>query len=285
MRPGTVRPARVPAASFHRCGANWLRFAQLPSTILVPQTPSHWAPAGELGSFCAICNPQSRNWVRFAHLPRVPCPCGPSHQVPANKLGSFCTSAGRIGFVLHNPLLGSWPTTGNWVCFAGLGWFRTIGIGLEWWNDRTVERWGISPAGIVAWARAPMIRIHGQDARATYEIGFVLHNRPPAPVNWVCFARMPLTGIGFVLHDRLAPRRPPDTPARPSLALFRMFSPWRSAFLRARRNWLCLYGIPPTDCCLPITGYRHLALFRTNTHVSSFRLPITNMSFPRRRES
>ncbi len=33
---------------------NWLRFARLPSTVLVPQTPTHRAPAG--------------NWVRFAHF-------------------------------------------------------------------------------------------------------------------------------------------------------------------------------------------------------------------------
>ncbi len=31
---------------------NWVRFARLASMILVPQTPSHRAPPGKLGSFC-----------------------------------------------------------------------------------------------------------------------------------------------------------------------------------------------------------------------------------------
>jgi hypothetical protein len=336
MQPGTVRPTHVPAAMLHLLVASskpsWVRRTQRqgaagiqrriphPSLRLGPwelglfctfhsEPPAEW----KLGLFRTFASPTSNlklqtqhscvNWVRFAYLPRVPCPCGP---VPPG-------TAGKIGFVL--PVCQE-----NWLCFAQsvagvsadrrkLGLFRRIGfvshdslrpIGFVLRISSPGRRPGVAELASFCTFRPPAAhpapgpadrrpgvppRVCPESAIRNPGIGFVLHNRPPAPVNWVCFARMPLTGIGFVLHDRLALRRPPDTPGRPSLALFRMFSPWRSAFLRARRNWLCLYGIPPTDYCLPTTGYRHLALFRTNTDVSSFRFPIINMSFPRRRES
>ena len=72
-------------------------------------------------------------------------------------------------------------------------------------------------------------------------------SRRPNGRDWVCFARS--TPVG---HTR-------PCPSGPKLALFpRHYSP--------AVNWLCLYTDLPTDYCLPTTGYRHLALFRTNLH-------------------
>jgi hypothetical protein len=77
--------------------------------------------AGQLGLFV-----YNRSRRRNQYLP------APAQPLSTPKL-LFCTialhdphppdpvppgTAGKIGFVLHNPLLGSWSTAGNWVCFA-----------------------------------------------------------------------------------------------------------------------------------------------------------------------
>jgi hypothetical protein len=123
----------------------------------------HNSPCGSLAD--------RRNWVFFAHFAlRRPGTAGRRAGVPPQvcsqstieKLGSFCTfrspglwPTGEIGFVSPDQPRGR-PSGSKLALFRTshltpqtspqLGLFRTIGIGLEWWNDRIVEWWGISPA-------------------------------------------------------------------------------------------------------------------------------------------
>jgi hypothetical protein len=93
---------------------------------------------------------------------------------PFSELGSFCTIAPW----------GPGRAPPNWVCFARfaakLGSFRTIGIGLEWWDD-----------GLLEWCRC---RGHapGRNLVCLYKSPRSASPRPcptrPRRGNWVCFA-------------------------------------------------------------------------------------------------
>jgi hypothetical protein len=83
------------------------------SHVFPPRDP----PACRFGQIGFVSRDSTRleggvapNWVRFAHLPRVPCPCGLVLPGPAEKLALFYTSHFKlhtsnffkIGFVSHN---------------------------------------------------------------------------------------------------------------------------------------------------------------------------------------
>jgi hypothetical protein len=135
--------------------------------------------------------PARRNWVRFARFalrgaglsaagPNWLCfaPFARGRQPDCPKLGSFCMiRSGQLGLFVQPPRVGPGRQAAEGVppqgcpesaihnpqsAIAKLGSFCTIGIGLERWNSGILEWWGISATGIVAWARAPMIRTHRQ---------------------------------------------------------------------------------------------------------------------------
>jgi hypothetical protein len=111
-------------------GIGFVSHNRSPQEVPGPGCPRPFLVArGKLASFCAFRRVRPR---------------------PTTELGSFriiapafldprAASGGEIGFVFDFTLHTS--------TFRKLASFCTIGIGLEWWNDRTVERWGISPVG------------------------------------------------------------------------------------------------------------------------------------------
>jgi hypothetical protein len=157
---------------------------------------SHISPSG--------APPDRPNWVRFAHF---------ALRAPAFR------EVGPDWVCLYSRPRKPWGQAAG-LCesaIAELGSFRMIGIGLEWWNDRTVEYRGISPGevGFVCTSSPAGGPLSGFPPGG--EIGFVLHNRP-APAarlarNWVCFARVftteraPKRGIMRLGTQARRPRR------------------------------------------------------------------------------
>ncbi len=119
---------------------------------------------GKLGSFCTIDlgrGPQACRRAHFRTSGQI-CPYLARSPSPAHRatpgIGFVLHDLPRpIGFVLHDLPAGA-EAAGRRGASSGrsvlnpqsaiekLASFRTISIGLEWWNDRIVEQWGI-PAG------------------------------------------------------------------------------------------------------------------------------------------
>jgi hypothetical protein len=182
----------------------WLRFAQLPSCVASDLGQIGFvlhihrlgrAMAHPTTAFAHMPQP-SQVWLRFAPLP--------SSAAPGRvKLGSFRTIRPEIGFVLHIPLAGR--ATAH----------MTTGLAHIPQSPQVWLRFAPLPS-----SAAPGRVKFGSFRTIRPEIGFVLHNRPPAghpapPArahsgargpNWVRFARFPLPAasgpgsIGFVLR-------------------------------------------------------------------------------------
>jgi hypothetical protein len=150
----------VPAV---RLAGNWVRFACSP---LVSERPSHPTPP-ELGSFCALRppEPQPTSQIGFVWRNRPAraggaglspirnrgiwfvwriCPASRvrSPQMPQSAQVWLCFAHFALGTPGRLPDLALFytshftPQTSN---FFQLALFGTISIGLEWWNDRTLE--------------------------------------------------------------------------------------------------------------------------------------------------
>ncbi len=228
-----------------RDGPNWVRFAHSPRA---PRPPD-LAPAGEIGFVLHVCpsSAMPRPTWRLRELgsfctffPR-PTPRGaPAH--PARpEIGFVLRSCpihhnscprkhlaldsltelalfGAVTPVTDGIIMSKGPfaalRAGSWrwsslPAGGELGLFCTFGIGLEWWNDRTLEWWDIPTVGNwlcfahsshqclhpgADWVRFARFRSpRPRPACQLGRIGFVSHSSPRGPgPNWVRFARFPL---------------------------------------------------------------------------------------------
>ncbi len=201
---------------------------------------------------------------------------------------------------------------GNWLCFARLtrrrpclpvrgklALFRTIGIGLECWNDGILEWWGTSAAR--NWVRFAHFALRGPGRLAKLgsfcAFGLWGPEAEVCPQSAICNPKSAIEKlgsfctidwpqppgspeIGFVSHDSLRRRGEagPSPPAPPA-----------SSHRAWPGNWLCLYNrLPPTALglclcyCLPPMAYGLTLSFNHNKTLLDARLLTQKPKIPQK---